>query len=228
MTHDNDTPGPEVKAGPTTAAGAEAAAEQAAAPAGDVAVGDAQLKDIIGVLQGEIDKQKDQILRLLADMDNLRRRSEREKEETAKFAITKFARDVVGVADNFERAVAAVPPGAADHDATFATLLEGVSMTEREFINVLERHGVKRINPQGEAFNPHRHQAMMEVEDASVPPGTIMQVFQSGYVIEDRVIRPAMVVVAKGGQRAPKAAASDGNGGTNGGPQNGSNGTSSG
>jgi molecular chaperone GrpE len=134
-------------------------------------------------------------------MDNIRKRAEREREETAKYAISKFARDVVAVADNFERAIQAVPAGAAEQDAVLQSLVEGVSMTEREFLNVLERNGVRRINPKGEAFNPHQHQAMMEMQNPDVAPGTILEVFQPGYVIEDRVLRPAMVVVAKGGAK---------------------------
>jgi molecular chaperone GrpE len=178
---------------------------EAAEPEVEIEVGPEQLKDIIGVLQAEIDTQKTQILRLAADMDNLRKRTEREKVESAKYAITKFARDIVGVADNFERAVAAVPQGAAEQDPALESLVEGVTMTERELVNVLERHGVTRIHPQGEMFNPHRHQAMMEAQNPDVTPGTILQVFQPGYLIDDRVLRPAMVVVAKGGAKPAKA-----------------------
>ncbi len=148
---------------------------------------------------------RDRLLRAHAEMDNIRKRAERDKEETAKYAITRFARDVVTVADNFERAVQSVPPGAAEQDPALKSLVEGVTMTEREFLNVLERYGVKRINPKGETFNPHQHQAMMEVQNVDVPAGTILEVFQPGYVIEDRVLRPAMVVVAKGGQKPAQA-----------------------
>ena len=171
----------------------------ASTPAGEPEIGTAQLKAIIQALQTELDSLKNQSLRLLADMDNLRKRMEREKEETAKYAIGKFAADVVNVADNFERATNAVPEGAADEDGPFKSLVEGVTMTEREFQNVLERHGVHRLDPGGEAFNPHKHQAVMEVQNPDVAPGTIVQVFQPGYMIDDRVLRPAMVVVAKGG-----------------------------
>ena len=158
-----------------------------------------QLKAIIEALQSDLDGLKNQNLRLMADMDNLRKRMEREKQETATYAIGKFAADVVNVADNFERATNAVPEGAADEDGPLKSLVEGVTMTEREFMNVLERHGVHRLDPGGEAFNPHKHQAVMEVQNPEVAPGTIVQVFQPGYTIGDRVLRPAMVVVAKGG-----------------------------
>ena len=118
--------------------------------------------------------------------------------ETAKFAISKFALDIIDVADNFERAMAAVPAGAAEADPALATLVEGVGMIDGQLKGVLERHGVKRIWPEGEMFNPHLHQPMMQHDRSDVPQGTILQVFQAGYVIEERVIRPAVVVTAKG------------------------------
>jgi molecular chaperone GrpE len=162
-----------------------------------------QLREIIGALQSESEELRNQNLRLLADIDNLRKRTEREKDETAKYAVTRFARDVVGVADNFERAIQTVPQGAVDADATLKGLVEGVTMTERELINVLERYGVKRLSPKGEPFDPHKHQAMMETENVDVAPGTIIEVYQAGYTIEERILRPAMVVVAKGGAKPP-------------------------
>ncbi len=165
----------------------------------------ASLAAEVELQQAQIADLRDRLLRAHAEMDNLRKRAERDKEETAKYAITRFARDVVTVADNFERAVQSVPSGAAEQDPALKALVEGVTMTEREFLNVLERYGVKRINPKGEMFNPHQHQAMMEVQNADVPAGMILEVFQPGYVIEDRVLRPAMVVVAKGGQKPIKA-----------------------
>lgn len=172
-----------------------------------------QLRQIIDALQGENDKlradlaaEQDQGLRHLAEMDNMRKRAEREKADIAKYAITKFAGDVVNVADNFERALKSVPDVATAENPTLKALHEGVSMTEREFLSTLERHGVKRIDPQGEPFNPHRHQAVMEQQNPDVAAGTVLQVFQSGYVIEDRVLRPAMVVVATGGQKPAKTA----------------------
>jgi molecular chaperone GrpE len=187
---------------------------EATAPADPVQEA-ARLAAEVDTLQGQIADLTDRLLRAHAEMDNIRKRADREREDTAKYAITKFARDVVTVADNFERAIQAVPAGAAEQDDALKSLVEGVSMTEREFVNVLERHGVKRINPKGETFNPHQHQAMMEMQNPDVAPGTILEVFQPGYVIEDRVLRPAMVVVAKGGQKqakpeGPEAAAGEG------------------
>lgn len=189
------------------ASGANAAPESQPAP--DPAAEAARLAAEVDTLQGQIADLTDRLLRAHAEMDNMRKRAEREREETAKYAITKFARDVVTVADNFERAIQAVPAGAAEQDAALKSLVEGVSMTEREFLNVLERHGVRRINPKGEPFNPHQHQAMMEMQNPEVAPGTILEVYQCGYVIEDRVLRPAMVVVAKGGPKPAKAESSE-------------------
>jgi len=155
----------------------------------------------LATLEGRIADLTDRLLRAHAEMDNLRKRTERDKEDTAKYAISKFAREVLGVGDNLQRATAAVPPGAADADPALKALVEGVAMTEREFLNVLERNGVKRLDPEGQPFNPHLHQAMIEIDQPDVAPGTIVQVYQPGYVLEDRVLRPAMVVVAKGGEK---------------------------
>lgn len=161
----------------------------------------AQLTEIIKALQTEVDTWRDHALRARAETENVRKRLEREKEDLAKYAIAKFARDVVGIGDNFQRALSAIP-SAATEDATVKGIADGVSMIEREFIGVLGRHGVQKIDPLGEAFNPHRHQAVMENEDRNVAPGTVVQVFQCGYLLEDRVLRPAMVVVARGGSAA--------------------------
>jgi molecular chaperone GrpE len=155
-------------------------------------------------LKADVAEMKDRLLRAHAEMENLRKRTEREKSEAHKYAVTKFARDIVTVADNFQRAINTVPPGAAEQDEALKSFLEGVTLTERELINVLERNAVKRIDPMGEPFNPHQHQAVMESQNADVPAGTVVQVFQSGYMIEDRVLRPAMVVVAKGGAKVAK------------------------
>ncbi len=143
----------------------------------------------------------DRLLRAHAEMDNMRKRSERERADTAKFAISKFASEVVTVADNFRRAITAVPAGAAEQDEALKVLLDGVLMMEREFLKVLERNGVRRVDPNGATFNPHLHQAVMEKQNPDVPSGTIVQVFEAGYSIEDRVLRPAMVAVAKGGPK---------------------------
>ncbi len=184
---------------PVTDDGAETEAP-GAAPAG-AAAADAEIAE----LQGQVADLTDRLLRAHAEMDNLRKRSDRDKEDTAKYVITKFAREILGIGDNLQRAIGAVPAGAADEDPALKALIDGVSMTEREFLNILDRHGVKRIDPSGEPFNPHLHQAMTEIEDKEVAPGTVVQVYQPGYIIEDRVLRPAMVVVAKGGEKPAKA-----------------------
>jgi molecular chaperone GrpE len=170
--------------------------------------------DIIAALRAEAADLKDKLLRAHAEVENIRKRSDREKEETAKYAVTRLARDIVGVGDNFQRAIDAVPPDAAERDSALKSFLEGVTMTERELLNVLERYGIRRIHPKDEPFNPHMHQAVMEMQRADVPAGTIVQVFQAGFMIEDRVLRPAMVAVAKGGpkpeaQTTPKPANGD-------------------
>jgi molecular chaperone GrpE len=152
-------------------------------------------------LKAENADLKDRLLRAHAEMENIRKRTEREKSEAHKYAVTRLAKDIVGVSDNFQRALESVPAEAIDQAPALKSLIEGVAMTERELLNALERHGIRRIDPKGQPFNPHQHQAVMEQPDPSVPAGTVTQVFQFGYMIEDRVLRPAMVVVAKGGAR---------------------------
>lgn len=147
-------------------------------------------------LDRELAEVKDRLLRTLADMDNMRKRTEREIADSRVYGISNFARDILGVADNMHRAMAALDDELrAKADEPTKVLLEGVELTERELMNVLEKHGVKRIEPLGQKFDPNRHQAMSEI-DSDQPPGTVVQVFQKGYVIGDRVLRPAMVAVA--------------------------------
>lgn len=172
-------------------------------------IGPEQLRAMITALQAELDKKTeeagqkhDAYLRAVAETENVRRRMEKEKEETARYAISKFAKDILSVGDNFQRAIAAVPQDAVAADPALKTLVDGVTLAERDFRGALERHGVKAIDPAGLPFNPHQHQAVMEKEDASVPSGTVLQVFQTGYLIEDRCLRPAMVVVSRGGPKA--------------------------
>jgi len=173
--------------------------------------GQTHADDLIAQLRAESADLKDRLLRAHAEMENIRKRSEREKEETAKYAVTRFARDIVNVGDNFQRAIDAVPPGAAEQDAALKSFLDGVTMTERELLNVLERHGIRRVHPLNEPFNPHLHQAVMEIQRTDVPSGTIVQIFQAGFMIEDRVLRPAMVAVSKGGpKQAPPSEGSPG------------------
>ncbi len=185
---------------------AESAEAAAAAEAAAGMPRAAHHDDLIASLRRELSDLKDKNLRLLAEMENLRRRTDEEKSSAARYAITRFATDIVGVGDNFGRAMSAVPAGAVDTDPTLKSLVEGVQMTEREFLNVLDRHGVKRINAKGQIFNPHLHQAMMQVPNPSVPAGTVLQVFQDGYTIGDRLLRAAVVTVAEGGPKPQKPA----------------------
>lgn len=188
-------------------------ATAAAAPnAGQPDVSVDQLKSMIAALQGELDKKsaeaadkQDKFVRAVAETENVRRRLEREKEETAKYAVTKFAKDVLSIGDNFQRAISAVPKDAVEADPALKTLLDGVVLAERDFQQVLERHGISSIDPAGQPFNPHHHQAVMEREEPGVPSGTVLQVLQTGYLIDERCLRPAMVVVSRGGPKASKS-----------------------
>lgn len=167
---------------------------------------EATAAELIVTLGKETAEYKDRLLRTLAEMENLRRRTDREVADARLYGISNFARDIVTVADNMHRALQALDedPRVKD-DASLKPLVEGVDLTERELMNVLEKHGVKRIDPMGQKFDPNRHQAMYEVEDPSVPAGSVIQVAQSGYLIGDRVLRPAMVAVSKGGPKVPPA-----------------------
>jgi molecular chaperone GrpE len=141
---------------------------------------------------------KDKLLRTLAEMENLRRRTEREVKDANTYAVTRFARDMLGVGDNLRRAIEAVPADKREDEAVKA-LVEGVELTERTLLQTLERHGVKAIEAEGKRFDPNMHQAMFEVPTSEVAPGTVVQVLQTGYAIADRVLRPALVGVAKAG-----------------------------
>ena len=159
-------------------------------------------------LDRELADYKDRLLRTLADMENMRKRTEREVADARVYGLSAFARDILGVADNMHRAMQALDDELrAKADDTMKALLDGVELTERELINVLEKHGVKKIEPLNQKFDPNRHQAMFEVEDASVPSGTVVQVMQAGYLIGERVLRPALVAVSKGGGKSAPAAA---------------------
>ena len=185
----------------TPPAGAEGG-PAAPTPANDTgAAGERSVHDVIAALQAEAADYKDKWIRAHAEIENVRKRLEKEKEETAKYAVTRLARDIVNVGDNFQRAIAAVPAGAAEQDTALKAFREGVVMTERELLNVLERYGIRQVQPLNEPFNPHMHQAVMEMERADLAAGTVVQVFQAGYTIEDRVLRPAMVAVARGGPK---------------------------
>jgi molecular chaperone GrpE len=183
----------------TAQAGAALAAEGTLADTG----GTEAAANEVEVLQQENAGLKDRLLRALAEMENLRRRTEREVSDAKAYGVTSFARDMLGVADNLRRALDSLPAGTRENaDAATKSLIEGVELTERDFLSRLTRHGVKRLEPQGERFDPNLHEALFEVPDESVPAGTVAQVVESGYTIADRVLRPAKVGVAKGGPKA--------------------------
>jgi molecular chaperone GrpE len=162
-------------------------------------------EDQMVALAREAADYKDKLLRSLAEMENLRKRTERQVADARDYGIATFARDILAVADNMERALGALDADLREKaDAGTKALLDGVELTERELLKVLEKHGVKKFDPLGEKFDPNLHQAMYQVPDPSRPAGTVAQVVQPGYMIGDRMLRPALVGVAVGG---PKAAA---------------------
>jgi molecular chaperone GrpE len=158
----------------------------------------------VEALAKEVAEARDKALRTLAEMENLRKRTAREVTDARAYGITGFARDVLDIADNLQRALDAVPAETRESaDPMLKALIEGVELTERSLLNALEKNGVRKFDPSGEKFDPNFQQAMYEVPDASVPPGTVVQVVQAGYTIGDRVLRPALVGIAKGGAKAP-------------------------
>jgi molecular chaperone GrpE len=168
--------------------------------------------DPIDALKAENGDLRDKLLRTIAEMENLRKRTEREVSDTRSYAIAGFARDMLTATDSLSRALMVLPAEARDSaDPTVRSLIEGIEMTEREMQRLLAKHGVKPIEAEGQKFDPHKHQAMFEVPDPSRPEGTVVQVVQAGFAIGDRVLRPAMVGVAKGGgaQGAPAEGAVD-------------------
>lgn len=144
----------------------------------------------------ELAELKDRLLRTAAETENVRRRLEREKQDATAYAVTGFARDLLGVVDNLRRALDAIPDDARQNDEAVKTIITGVEMTEREMLNTLQRHGVTRIEAKGQKLDPNRHQAMIEIEN-DAEPGTIIQEMQAGYMLKDRLLRPALVGVAK-------------------------------
>ncbi len=158
--------------------------------------------DPLAAAQAEAADLKDKLLRTLAEMENLRRRTEREVADARSYGITAFARDMLSVADNLRRAIETLPADARDSAGeTIKALIDGIDLTERDLIKTLERHGVKKREPLGEKFNPNFDQAMFEAPDESKPAGTVMQIIQPGYVIGERVLRPSMVGVTRGGPK---------------------------
>lgn len=158
----------------------------------------------IAELQAEIEGQKEQVLRLAADLENTRRRADREKQDAARYGINKFAQDLLSVADNFAKAIELAPedPSSMDKEG-FAALINGIRMTEKELLTVFERNGITRISPAGEKFDPNVHQAIAQVPGGGVPKDHVADVVAPGFVIGERVLRAAMVTVSTGAEAAP-------------------------
>jgi molecular chaperone GrpE len=160
----------------------------------------------IAALEAELADSKDRLLRALAETENVRRRLQRERDDAQKYAIANFAKDLLSAVDNLRRALDAMPESEIG-DAKTRSLRDGVAATERELLAAFERHGLKRLDPKGERFDHNFHQAIFEAERPEVPAGTIVEVLQPGYVLHDRLLRPAMVGVAKGGAKTEGDAA---------------------
>lgn len=177
------------------------AAQQEAAGTGDT--GEA-LDALKADYEAKLGEMKDQLLRAVAETENVRRRASRDVEETGKYAVSGFARDMITVAENMFLALNSVPEEARKEEGLLKSFADGVEMTLRELLNAFEKHGIQRIDPLGEKFDHNRHQAVSQVEDPSKEPNTVIHVMQAGYVIGDRLLRPAMVVVSKQGKPEQK------------------------
>lgn len=175
--------------------------------AGDADQSEADILDPVAMLEADKLELKDKLLRTLADMENLRRRTEREVVDAKAYAVSGFARDLLGVADNLRRGLESLDASGRDClDAGAKLMVEGVELTERELIKTLEKHGVKKLDPLGQKFDPNLHQAMFEAPDPTQPKGHVIVVVQSGYAISGRVLRPALVGVSSGAAKVePKA-----------------------
>lgn len=187
---------------------AEAAAAAAADPAAETPASETPASEASATEANEL---RDKLLRTLAEMENLRRRHTRELEDARKYAMAGFARDLLDVADNMRRALAAVPDEAREQNELVRNLLDGVELTERTLLNAFDKHGVKKVTPErGEKFDHNRHQAMFEVPTADLPPGHVADVMQTGWVLSDRLLRAAMVGVTKAApQAAPETGAAN-------------------
>lgn len=175
-------------------------------PSVDIEGGEERAPDPVEILASENADLRDKLLRLAADMENLRKRTSREISDARAYAVTSFARDMLTATDNLTRALLVVTQEARDAaDATTKSLIDGIEMTEREMFRLLEKNGITPIEAEGQKFDPHRHQAMLEVSNPDVPEGTVVQVLQAGFAIGDRILRPALVGVAKGGRKSTPA-----------------------
>lgn len=162
-------------------------------PAADESAKDAEIE----ALRTQLAEMKDQLLRTMAEADNTKKRAERDIQETSRFAVSNFARDLVNVCENLHRALDSIPADKAEENDLLKNLRVGVDMTLSELTNVFGRNGITRVYPLGEKFDHNYHQAVIQVEDGKSPPGTVVQVLEAGYVLNGRLLRPAMVGVAK-------------------------------
>ncbi len=196
---------PETGEGVNAETAAETTAEAEALAAADAQIGADAGKDGAAErqrLEDEVASLKDKFLRAFAEAENVRRRAEKEIADAKVYGVSSFARDMLNVADDLARALAAVDDKTKDTaEGSLKALIEGIELTERGLMRALEKHGIKKIEPRGERFDPNLHQAMFEVPDPSVPSGTVVQVVQAGYLIGERMLRPAMVGVARGGPK---------------------------
>ena len=167
--------------------------------------GDVETQDPLTAIIAERDQLKDQLLRALADTENMRRRSEREAANIRKYGHTPFARDLVGAIDNLARVVESTPENLDQADETVKSLITGIQLSWTELQSIIEKHGIKRVEPLGEKFDYNLHQAMFEVPTNDQPSGIVLEVVQHGYVLHDRLLRPAMVGVSKTGDAAGAA-----------------------
>jgi len=202
MNDQEKKPEPANDAAPQNETGAERAESESADAQPHPAV-------VIEKLNAENGELKDRVLRTLAEMENLRRRTEKEVSDAKAYGVTNIARDMIAFADNLRRAIESVPAEAREAEGFLKTLVEGLELTERDFQSRLARHGVKKMEPQGLKFDPNMHEALFEIPDANAPNGTVLQVVEAGYSIGERCLRPAKVGVARGG---PKPETSEQNG----------------
>jgi molecular chaperone GrpE len=190
----NDTPEE-----PADLSGLEAKDSTSKAQSAEAEQASKAIRQALTDLKAENADLRDRNLRIIAEMENFRRRAERDKSESMKYAASEFGRDMISVADNLRRAIEAVSKDASEQSPAVKTLLEGVEATERELFKTFERHGITRFDPLGEKFDPHNHEAVVKVDVPNVPADVIVQVLQAGYKIADRILRPATVILAKGG-----------------------------
>ena len=181
--------------------GAEAVAEE---PQAEVSAAEVPAEDDpLLLLQAEVNELNDRLMRAVAETENVRRRADRERQDSARYAAGGLAKDLFDTIDNLGRALAAVPEEAAKTDESLNNLLVGVRMIQEGILQAFERHGIKRIDPKGDKFSYELHQAMQEVTNSGQPAGTVVEVLAAGYVMHDRLLRPAMVIVAKGDPDQP-------------------------